>query len=274
MVVDDKDEQTVRWASEAAHTDEWVAQAGPVRPMDPLTWQRYSSPPYRKHVARELPFSVIGNPAGKRVLDVGCGDGTDSVLLAKLGADVTGVDVSPIAIQRANERAEVNGVADRAHFLCSPLESVDLPQGHFDVIWCWAFLHHLIEDLQPVMESILSWGKPGGLFVFVEPVNLAPWLRRLRLRVPVAVEGTPDERPLEEAELAIIEKLLPDLQMHRFRVLGRLDRFILTNGGYEHSSWARRCAYDTVTVTDYALLKIPGLASLCSIAVGWGHVTE
>jgi methyl halide transferase len=58
-------------------------------------------------------------------LDIGCGTGTNSVWLAEQGLDVTGVDVAPLAIEHANERAQAAGV--RAKFLVADvLELPDL----------------------------------------------------------------------------------------------------------------------------------------------------
>lgn len=272
-MTDVKDTRDARWASEAAHTDEWVQRAGPVEPMHPLTWARYSSGRFRRRFSRDLPFSVAGSLAGKRVLDVGCGDGVDSVLLAKLGAQVSGVDVSPVAIERATRRAEMNGVADRVQFHCSPLETVGLPPDEFDVIWCWAFLHHLVADFRPPLQLMAGWCKPQALWVFHEPVNFAPWLRKLRLMTPIEAEGTPDERPLEESEFRILREFLPDLRMQHYRIVGRFDRYVL-NGALETSSPLRRFSYDALTMLDYGLVQIPGVRSLCSIGVGWGHVAK
>ena len=57
------------------------------------------------------------------------------MILAKLGARVTGLDVSPAAIELARQRAAVNGVSERTRFVCAPLDAADLPERSFDVIW-------------------------------------------------------------------------------------------------------------------------------------------
>src|SRR5579871_5080303 len=60
------------------------------------------------------PWLRVG--AGKRVLDVGCGVGRWSRLLAARGAQVTGVDLSPTMIAESQRRAAAEGVADRCQF--------------------------------------------------------------------------------------------------------------------------------------------------------------
>ena len=55
--------------------------------------------------------------AGKRVLEVGCGIGTDSINFARAGAELTAVDLSSESLRIAEQRAEVMGVADRIRFV-------------------------------------------------------------------------------------------------------------------------------------------------------------
>jgi len=67
------------------------------------------------------------------------------MILAKLGARVTGLDVSPAAIELARQRARVNGVSERTQFVCAPLDAADLPESFFDVIWIDQVLHHVLD---------------------------------------------------------------------------------------------------------------------------------
>src|ERR1700730_12028734 len=64
--------------------------------------------------------------AGTRVLDVGCGVGRWSRLLAARGAQVTGVDLSPTMIAQARQRAAAEGVADRCRFQVQNLSNLDV----------------------------------------------------------------------------------------------------------------------------------------------------
>jgi SAM-dependent methyltransferase len=73
-----------RWKQEARFFDE-QSQNLEIGLIDPLTLERYRSA-RRLRFNKEFRFHLLGDLRGKRVLDVGCGDGANTVLLAKLGA--------------------------------------------------------------------------------------------------------------------------------------------------------------------------------------------
>jgi 2-polyprenyl-3-methyl-5-hydroxy-6-metoxy-1,4-benzoquinol methylase len=105
-----------------------------LRAIDPLTLRRHSAPFPRRRFREEFRFRVLKNLQGKNVLDIGCGDGHNSVLLAKLSAQVTGIDISPKSIDLAHKKAEINGVKDATRFISSPVEEVEILPHSFDVI--------------------------------------------------------------------------------------------------------------------------------------------
>lgn len=260
------------WETEASFFDELAARGtDEIKQVDPMAVARYSAPRLRRRFCREFQFRLLGNLSGKSVLDVGCGEGGDSVLLAKLGGRVTGVDVSPGAIEVAEKRAMASRVSDSTRFYCTPIESCTLETGTFDVIWCHAIFHHLIPSLHPVMQKLIDLAAPNALMVINEPINLNRTLRRIRQWVPIHTEATPDERPLEIAELHVLREYIPDMVMRCYYLFGRLDRFILTNSNYERSSSLRRFLSSTIAAVDYGLLRLPVARNLGGQALMYGH---
>lgn len=261
-----------RWKEEAAFFDRDAdGRVQEVLPVEPQTLRRYTARLLRRRSSAEFRFRVAKNLQGKRVLDVGCGDGNNSVLLAKLGAHVTGIDVSPKSIQVAKKRAEVNGVSNLVQFVCSPVEEAEIPPHSFDVIWGDAILHHMIENLEFVLQQLTLWAKPGALMLFSEPVNLNRTLRRLRFAFPIETDVTPGERPLEPSELKILKRFLPELRIRFYSFFGRLDRFILIGYNYERSPLWRQIIANSFAYLDYALLSLPVARNMAGYAVFYGR---
>jgi SAM-dependent methyltransferase len=267
------DAREERWQSEKDFFGAEASKiAGSVKPIDPCALARYGARRLRSAFYREHEFRLLGRLAGKHVLDVGCGSGGNAVLMVKLGALVTGIDVSPAAVRVAEERARVNGVSASTRFVCAPLELAALPERASDIIWCNDVLHHVIPELDLVMNVIVKWAKPGALLIVTEPVTLSRCLRRLRLLLPISTEATPGERPLEPAELAILRRRVPGLRTRHYSLFGRLDRFVLTNHNYERSSAWRRMTSWLLAHVDYALLTLPGVRRLGARVIMYGRI--
>jgi 2-polyprenyl-3-methyl-5-hydroxy-6-metoxy-1,4-benzoquinol methylase len=261
-----------RWLEEAAFFDRAARRAGDgALPLDPLAVRRYTRPVPRKRFSVEYRFGILGSLRGKSVLDVGCGEGLNAVMFARLGARVTGIDVSPGALDVAWRRARSNGVERRLSLVCAPIEHAKLPARSFDVVWGDGILHHVLDELELVLAQLARWTKPEGLLVFSEPINLSPTLRSLRRLIPVHTEATPGERPLLRCELDLVRRYVPDLSVRHYSLLGRLDRFVLKNFNYERSSLLRRGIVNALDSFDWALLSLPALQKLAGTCVMYGH---
>ena len=256
-----------RWVSEAAFFDRLAeARLRGVTPMDPEVLQRYAGR-LRPWFHKEFRFASLGDLRGRHVLDVGCGDGTNAILLASRGAKVTGIDISPNSIRLAEERARLAGLESRVRLLCSPLEVADFPEDSFDVIWGDGILHHLIPELELTLDKLVRWARPGAQAIFSEPLSLSPLLRQLRARIPIHEGATPDERPLHAPELELVLRRLPGARLRHFALLSWFNRFILRGGTYEKASGLRRAAVDALHAADYALLALPKLRELGGMVV-------
>lgn len=90
-----------------------------------------------------LPFARFQEWYGKRVLDVGCGIGTDAIEFALHGAEVTAVDMSEASLAITAERAKVYRLEKKVGYALANME--DLPELYgapFDLIWAWGSIHH------------------------------------------------------------------------------------------------------------------------------------
>jgi 2-polyprenyl-3-methyl-5-hydroxy-6-metoxy-1,4-benzoquinol methylase len=113
--------------------------------------------------------------AGSRVLDVGCGVGRWSRLLAARGALVHGVDLSPTMIAIARARAAAAGVAHRCRFTVQDLCELDVA-GKFDLVLGVTVLQHILEPrrLQRAVERMASQLRPTGRMVLLEAAPAHP----------------------------------------------------------------------------------------------------
>ena len=100
-------------------------------------------------------------PRAGRALDVAGGAGQDALWLARRGLDVTLVDVSDVALERAAASARESGLPLRT--LRLDVEEEPLPPGPFDVVLC---LNYLWRPLFAAFPGVLA---PGGLLVFAQP---------------------------------------------------------------------------------------------------------
>jgi len=237
--------------------------------LDPLVLERYLHP-RRAWFNKEYRFRLLGNVSGKLVLDVGCGTGDNAVLLAKCGARVTGIDVSPGSIDLARRRADTMGVSERTDFICAPLELANLENRSFDVIWGDGILHHVIDELDAVLLKLRQVAEERAVFLFSEPVSFLRVVRAARRFIPIRTDATPNERPLEPSDLALVRRHIPDMKMRLFGLLGRVNRFVVPVG-FERASFVRRALANATCAADEVLLNVPAVRNLGSMAVIWGH---
>src|SRR5260370_21029472 len=112
---------------------------------------------------------------GTRVLDVGCGVGRWSRLLAAKGAQVTGVDLSPTMIARAQRRAAAVGLADRCQFRVQDLSKLDV-DGQFDLVLGVTVLQHILDPelLRAAVRGMTARLAPGGRMILLEAAPATP----------------------------------------------------------------------------------------------------
>lgn len=108
---------------------------------------------------------LLPNPVGMPALDLGCGSGTTAFILAKLGFDVTGIDVSETAIELANELALQQKLA--IQFVVGDILQLEKMQKKFGLIYDSHCLHCIVfdEDRAQVWNGIKNSLSHDGVFV-------------------------------------------------------------------------------------------------------------
>ena len=166
----------------------------------PRNVARYHTPPSDTVHPLEFAFHLLGDVRGKTILEYGCGDGSNTVLLAHRGAHVISLDLSPELISVARARLRVHGIDSGTSFVVGSAHNVPLPDGSVDVVFGIAILHHL--DLALSAQEVKRILKPGGIAIFQEPVRNSWLLRAIRRLIPYrSPDVSPYERPLTDTEL-------------------------------------------------------------------------
>ncbi|MFN7116274.1 MAG: methyltransferase domain-containing protein [Saprospiraceae bacterium] len=118
---------------------------------------RYQMPDARRQVA--------GNTY--QILDVGCGVGGSSRLLAKLfDAEVLGLTLSPVQAKNAEKYTQLAGLQEQVKFRVQDMMTLNESDGQFDLIWSMESAEH-IKDKPELLHLFYQLLKPGGKFLMV-----------------------------------------------------------------------------------------------------------
>ncbi len=113
---------------------------------------------YGKAPAQSLAQNIdyFGSPM--RILDVGMGEGRNAVFLARKGHQVVGVDISPVAINKARQLARESDV--RIETVVSSMNKYNPAPGSFDAIICYYYVD------KDIHAKFMEWLRPGGLLFY------------------------------------------------------------------------------------------------------------
>jgi 2-polyprenyl-3-methyl-5-hydroxy-6-metoxy-1,4-benzoquinol methylase len=106
-------------------------------------------------------FAEFSRYRGRKVLEIGCGIGTDTINFARYGARVTAVDLSEKSLTIARRRAEVFGVSDRIRFYQANAEELTstIPVEPYDLIYSFGVIHHTPRPSR-VLDQLRAYTKP------------------------------------------------------------------------------------------------------------------
>ena len=186
--------------------------------------------------------------SGKRVLEIGCGNGETTIILRKGGFRVTAVDIDRKFIVLAKNKA------DKLHlkidFRVMNAEKMKLASKGFDAVVGKGILHHL--DPKKAIPEIKKVLKPKGKIFFMEPLGHNPLINLFRRLTPH--QRVSSEKPLKIAELGLLKKNFR-VQLNYLMFLALFSYFFLPF--YKSKFFAK--IFLSSNVLDQKLAKIFGL---------------
>jgi SAM-dependent methyltransferase len=208
--------EQARLADEARFADQAYARYAHNLLLNEIFFKKYAEPrddwDWRQYGAK-----LLGFVKGCRVLDYGCGQGEEAVYLAKMGAHVTAIDISPVGIRLTQERARLNGVGDRVSAMLMRCDPTEFPNESFDVIHGFGILHHI--GLRIGMMEIKRLLKPRGRGLFFEHMGNSKMIERLR---PKEKDYTKGECPVTWNEIQEIRPEFSQMVARPFHIASRL----------------------------------------------------
>jgi len=111
------------------------------------------------HIPR---FAQFERWRGKKVLEIGCGIGTDTINFARAGAQVTAVDLSDKSMELARARASVFGLEDHIRFCAGNAEQLSnfVPAEPYDLIYSFGVIHHTPHP-DAALNQLRQYTRPG-----------------------------------------------------------------------------------------------------------------
>ena len=146
----------------AALSDQWWDQKGPMAPLHAFTPVRIDY--ILQAIGRFFPIKTGVKPslAGLKILDIGCGGGLLAEPMARLGAGVTGIDVTAPAISAAKTHAKSMQIAIDYQVITA--ENLAASSAKFDVIYASEVIEH-VADRPLFIKAIATMLAPNGVVV-------------------------------------------------------------------------------------------------------------
>ncbi len=181
---------------------------------------------------RQMSALLLGDVAGKQLLDFGCGMGEESIYFAKLGAHVTGIDISEVGIASLKKRAAYHQLPITA--LEMRVDPTELQSDSFDKIHGLGILHHV--GIAAGLAEVHRLLRPGGTGVFLEPLGDSATLEAIKGFVMrhghflgQFDQVTAHERNLTWREIDTQVQRFADARVYPYHLLYRLKRFLPRN---------------------------------------------
>ena len=145
------------WNARPCNIRHSTSEVGTRQYFDEVEARKYFVEPHIPH------FAEFPRWRDKRVLEIGCGIGTDTINFARHGAIVTAVELSEKSLEIARQRAEVYGLQDRIRFYSGNAEELRrfVPIEPYDLVYSFGVIHHTPHP-ERVIEQIRHYVQPGS----------------------------------------------------------------------------------------------------------------
>ncbi|HBT47758.1 MAG TPA: ubiquinone biosynthesis protein UbiE [Peptococcaceae bacterium] len=130
--------------------------------LDYDEWYKTPKGRWVDRIEKEAIYEYLQPRSGMEILDIGCGTGNFSIELARLGARVTGIDVSEPMLEKAREKAAREGVTVR--FLRADARRLPFEEGTFDAVVSVTALE-FVTDLRAALQEAYRVLRAGGRLV-------------------------------------------------------------------------------------------------------------
>lgn len=201
--------------------------------IDPEMWEAYSNP-HELWDWRQMSVMQLGDLEGKELLDYGCGMGEESIYFAKLGANVTSIDIAEVGIEVLRRRAKHHGLTN-VKAIQMRADKTEFADNTFDLVHGLGILHHI--GLDAALAEVHRVLKPGGIGVFLEPMGDNPvvekakeWLLEHAMKVTEHQDGlthvTEHEENLKWAGIAESTRRFSSTRTYPYRLLYRVRRVL------------------------------------------------
>lgn len=141
------------WDAGACGTSIAKSEEGTKEYFDQVEEHRYNVEPCIHQ------FAQFTRWHGKKVLEIGCGAGTDFLQFARAGADINGIDLTPKSVELINKRLKLYNV--KGTIKQGDAENLQFDDNEFDLVYSWGVIHHS-PNTEKTIEEIYRVTKPGG----------------------------------------------------------------------------------------------------------------
>ena len=197
-------------------------------------------------------FLKVNSP-NSNILDYGCGIGSSLKKVIEFNPKkITGIDISDISIEKAKKIIKVN--YSNVDLFVDNCENTKFNDNTFDIVYGTGILHHL--DIEVCLKEINRILKPGGKFLFIEPLGTNPLINFYRKLTPKS--RSEDEHPLIGKDFNLIENKFVKIKIKYygfltliffpvyfspknsaiFKILKNFDQFLFNTNFFKKLAWS------------------------------------